>query len=105
MRDDTKLYLGTDGDFRLWYDSTYTAAAASGADLRISDTQKIEFGDGGDASLNWDGHKLVLTSTSDIKLTTSFITLGVSGRQALSDSIYFKSDTAGGGYFVMVSSG
>ena len=156
LRDGTKLYLGDGGDAALSWDNTNSLVTLSGtwsvqgADLHLSDTQLLQFGNGadttithdgtstkmtgslfvqggditmsdtasllfgntaGDASVTFDATNLQVACDSDIVLTAAGLTvttertLGVAGRTTESGAVYFKSDTAGGGFFMMVSSG
>jgi len=61
MRDDKEFYFGTDGDVAFRYDSSNGVLDIEGADLRLSDTVKLEFGDAGDASITHDGTDTKLT--------------------------------------------
>ena len=70
LRDDLKFYLGTDGDFSIEYDEDgNNVALTAGADLRISDTQKLEFGDGGDVSLTFNGTSFLLGGSFSVALS------------------------------------
>jgi len=111
VRDDKKLFFGDDGDASISWDSSNSKLVVeagklnvTGGDILLSDTAKLNIGDGADASLYFDGVNLRLTTVSDLILHTA-VTLGIAGRPTTSDALYFKSDTAGGGFFVMVSSG
>ena len=98
FRDGVPLYLGDDGDFKIWFDGT--DVNIYGADLTFSDTHKLIFGDGADASINWTA--TVMEVNPGGKLVLKNIT---AARAATSDQCYLKSDAAGGGYYLMVSSG
>ena len=83
MVDDKPLYFGTDGDTKLQYSSTDGKLVISGADIRLSDTVKLSFGDADDATLSWDGAELDLTgvklnyTSGDIQLSdTAELQLG-----------------------------
>ncbi|HET6442726.1 MAG TPA: hypothetical protein VFH53_10145 [Phycisphaerae bacterium] len=99
VRDDKVFYLGNDGDFSLWYDETTDdVVKTAGADLRISDTQKIQFGDGADVTLTWDGTNLLIAG---------FPSAGLSDvNPATSNALWFKSDWHGpSDYVLCVSTG
>ena len=52
VRDDLPFYFGNDGDFKLEYDEDGdNVLRTSGADLRLSDTQQLQFGDDGDCQM------------------------------------------------------
>ena len=86
MRDDKKLFLGNDGDFSIEYDEDgNNVALTAGADLRISDTQKIQFGDGGDTSLTFDGTNLILGGSFSVALSDTL--------PATTGAIFLRSDT------------
>lgn len=62
VRDDIKLYFGNDGDFSIEYDADgNSVVATAGADFRMSDTQTLQFGDGGDVKVCWTGAVLTIT--------------------------------------------
>jgi len=105
MRDDKKLYFGTDGNFSIEYDEDGNdVVATAGADLRLSDTQKLQFGDSADVSMSWDGtslsmsggdlrlsdtQQLQLGNTSDVTITFNGtnVILGGAFTVALSDTL------------------
>ena len=52
IRDDTKLFFGDDGNFSMEYDEDGNdVLATAGADIRLSDTQALQFGDSGDVTM------------------------------------------------------
>ncbi len=63
MRDNAYFYFGNDGDIGLRYNTTYTAFEFKGGDIRFSDTQELQLGDGGDATMTWNGSLVVLGGT------------------------------------------
>lgn len=76
VTDDLPLYFGTDGDAKVQFSAADTKVIYSGADFRFSDTTKLEFGDSGDATINWNGSTLVVTggitySGGDIRMSDS----------------------------------
>ena len=86
MRDDRKFFLGNDGDFSIEYDEDgNNVALTAGADLRISDTQKIQFGDGGDVSFTFNGTSLLLGGSYSVALSDTL--------PATTGAIFLRSDT------------
>jgi hypothetical protein len=69
----------------------------------------LYFGEAGDANIRWTGSDMRVTSTSDLRIdaTNNIIAKVVAGvtRPTVSDAWYLKSDTVGGGFYLMVSSG
>jgi hypothetical protein len=67
-RDDKKLYFGNGGDFSVEYDEDGNdVLLTAGANIRISDTQQLQFGDSGDVTMS-------LEATSDVLLLTGIPT-------------------------------
>ena len=86
VRDDKEFYFGTDGDVAFRYDSSNGVLDIEGADLRISDTVQLQFGEqsavyiaaGVDASAVSDSIKIVGLPTSDTGLAGALF-LGADG--------------------------
>jgi len=95
MRDDKKLYFGTDGDFSIEYDENgNNVALTAGADLRISDTQRIQFGDGGDVTLTFNGTSLLLGGSFTVALSDTL--------PATSGAVFLRSDTGNVSDYLLV---
>lgn len=73
VRDNDPLYFGNDGDTSIQYNTTNGKTQTAGADIRISDTQKLEFGDGADFTLYSNGSRALATGTLDISDITVYL--------------------------------
>jgi len=87
MRDDKLWSLGTDGDFSMEYDEDGTDKVLTyGADVRISDTQQLQFGAGNDAQLYSNGTNGVLGGTWSA--ADANLTLALPAIRTTSDTIH-----------------
>jgi len=89
--DDKKLYFGTDGDTSFEYDEDgNNVVLSAGADIRLSSTQQLQFGDSGDATLTWNGSAFAITGAETHSGAITFtggITDISGGDVRLSDSV------------------
>jgi len=90
VTDNLPLYFGTDGDTKLQFSSANTKLVVSKADIRFSDTTKLEFGDAGDATINWDATKLVVTG--DTNYSGGDITFSDTAKLTFGSSTVVSSD-------------
>jgi len=61
ITDDKKLFFGNDGDVSIEYDEDGNdVLAIAGGDIRLSDTQTLQFGDGGDTTITHNGTNTVI---------------------------------------------
>lgn len=74
VRDNKKLFFGNDGDVSFEYDADGNAVLnTAGADIRISDTQLLAWGDDADFSLASIGSKAVGAGTLDLSDVTTLL--------------------------------
>lgn len=83
QRDDKAFYFGNDGDVKIVYDETTdNVLKTSGADIRISDSQQLQIGDGGDLKLYHDGTNTLITNA-----TGKIVISGAGANIELSDTV------------------
>ncbi len=99
LRDNKLFNLGTDGDFSMEYDADGTGKVLTyGADIRLSDTQQLQFGAGNDAQLYSNGSGGVMGGAWDA--SGAAITLALPAIRVTSDSILssdFDTENSGAG--------
>ena len=89
VTDDKKLYFGNDGDVSLEYDEDGNdVLALAGADVRISDTQQLQYGDGADV-------KVWYNPTSDVLMLRGFPACLSDANPHVSDALFLVSDVKG----------
>jgi len=61
---DVKFFGATSGSYLLW-DESADKLILEGSDFLFGDSDYLIFGDGSDATINWDGTNLIITATAD----------------------------------------
>jgi len=72
VRDNNKFYLGNGGDFSMMYDeATDDVAKFGGADIRLSDAQQLQFGNGADGYIYESDSKAMCKGAWDMSQADS----------------------------------